>query len=318
MTFISNNYQLLYNLFKFVKENGGYSNGNFQFNLVILNNGFIKFINQNPKLKKVSDAKSTFCQFLSHFYLYEEKKYTDPEEICIFDDSFINEIPIIYCPLDSKEIDTKLRESFKYDMVILRGFYETFNINERLFSITEIQKEFQNNKANLEIHEQTMIGFSKKEKLANHNSKEPKSYTMSLDFMPKMKNEFEKKINPIIFGNLKENALKYANYSSIKNSFTTITNENSLFGGKEQEYRFITFNLNHGPQENIWYGINSCEATKLRKLVKNQHNVDIFSKEADWFCETDFFSKNRINVTYGKMQKGDIILIGHGCLYWYN
>ena len=279
-------------------------------NLVILNNKLQNF----TKIQRISDTKSTYLNYLSHFYLYEEKQFEDTEVICNYDESYINEIPIITCPLDPKEKESKLRECFKYDMVILRGFYDTFNIDEKLFSISEIHKEFQAKYGSLVCHHQSVIGFNKKENL---EQKEARSYSLSLDFMPNLKNELERKISPIIFSNKNENALKYAGYASKNHSFITLTNHNSFFGGNEQECRFVTFNLNHGPEENVWYGVNSNDAPKFRKIVKNQHNLDIFSKEIDWFSEIEFFCKNRINLFYGKTQKGDIILIGLGCLYWY-
>ena len=319
-TFIEANYKLLFNLFTFVKENGGYLNGNILLKLVVLNDKFTDFIQTQHQLKKVSEIKKLYCDYLSHFYLYDCKK-TKIEDILLIDESFINEIPIITCPSDLNKIDSCLKESYKHNIVILRGFTEMFKINEKLFRIEEIQGHFGTQKNHILFKDKNLIGLGNKDQNNIKNyGKESKSMTIDIQHLPKIKNELESKINPLIFNLSKDDVLKYLKnpVPNITNQNLTYNTENCYYGGKDEECRLSHFNLNHGPGDNIWYGIGYSDCEKFRKFIKNHHSVDVYSKDSNWFLEIDFFLKNKINVFYGKQIKGDIVLVSQGCLNWYH
>ena len=282
--------------------------------LVLLNNKLADF---NHALK-LTEIKTLYCSYLTHFSLYESKK-VKTEVINLIDESYINEIPIITCPSDINKIDNVLKECFEYNIVILRGFTEMFNINEKLFSIEEIQGHMLSKSGHLQVQEQYYIGLLNKDQNNSKNDdKGAKSTTIDIQHFPQIKQELESKINPLIFNMSKYDALRY-----LKNPIPNITSpilsfnyENPLFGGKDEECRLPFFNLNHGSGDNIWFGIGYSDAEKFRKLIKNHHNVEIYSKDSNWYFDIDFFMKNKINVFYGKQIKGDIILVSQGCLNW--
>lgn len=274
------------------------------------------FVNENPAFKTVKDAKLFYNKHLSHFVLYENNKDIDLEELAMFDEKNINEIPVIMCPRDINQINNALTSCFDHKMVILRGFYEAFNIDETLFSVSEIQTEFHSKIGLLNSIDQSSIGFKKKDKKFQEGSKESKAYSLDNKYLPKIKAELSSKISEKISSLSKNDTLRYLKKPIINTPCTTLTNEDSIFGGKEEQSRFIYFHMNHGPGENIWYGVDSNEAIKMRKIVMNQHNIDIYSDDSDWFVETDFFMKNGINMFYGKQIKGDILFLGNGVFHW--
>jgi hypothetical protein len=201
--------------------------------------------------------------------------------------------------------------------VILRGLSEKFNLNENAFKIEEVKNLFQSKSKYLSNHPPPFQGFIKRDSAKQQQAiKGETSYSLSLDHHLEMKNELRMKIHPSIMNYSNDDVLKYA-HPSFSKMILYFNPDNSYFPGKEEEHRFITFNLNHGPGEDIWYGVNSKEAAKFRKLVKSIHSLDLFSKDVEWFTEVDFFMQNKINVMYGKQCKGDIIMINKGCHYWY-
>ncbi len=238
------------------------------------------------------------------------------EELATYDEKNINEIPVLHCPKDINEINNVLSTCLKQKIVILRGFYEAFKIDDSLFSVSEIQTEFHSNFSHLNVIDQSSIGFKKKDKNIKEGSKEQKAYSLNHKYLKRINDELNSKLSEKISSLSKEDALQYLKSTIVPGPCTTLTNDESIFGGREQQSRLIYFHLNHGPGENIWYSIDGNEANKMRKLVMNQFNVDIFSEDSDWFVETDFFIKNGINMFYGKQVKGDILVVGHGMYHW--
>jgi hypothetical protein len=257
-----------------------------------------------------------YLKYLSHFLLHEHNKHVELDELATYDEKNINEIPVLQCPNDINEINNVLSTCLKQKIVILRGFYEAFNIDDSLFSVSEIQTEFHSNISHLDETDQSSLGFRKKDKNVKEGSKEQKAYSLSHKYLHKLKEELNTKLSGKISSLSKEDALQYLKLPVIPGPCTTLTNNQSIFGGREQQSRFIYFHMNHGPGEIIWYSIDGNEASKMIKLVLNQYYVDIFSEDSDWFVDTDFFIKNGISMFYGKQMKGDILVVGHGMYHW--
>jgi hypothetical protein len=87
-------------------------------------------------------------------------------------------------------------------------------------------------------------------------------------------------------------------------------------GGHEENLRFRSINMNHGPGDSDWYGVGMKDSLKFRELVKKQHNMDIYKKEGIWFPNLDWFMTNKIEVLYGVQEKYDVCTVGVGCLHW--
>lgn len=45
-------------------------------------------------------------------------------------------------------------------------------------------------------------------------------------------------------------------------------------------------------------------------------NIDILEKEGLWFKEPKYFLMNDIPVKYTLQKKGDVVILGAGCLHW--
>jgi hypothetical protein len=281
----------------------------------MLDNKFENFIHENPGITTKSDAKSLYLKFLSHFCRSEEKPEASPEEIIYFDESMISEIPVIICPNDKSEIDKVLREASSQDIVLLRGFYEALDEDETVFSLSEIENEFQYKLENLNLIEKKVTCFS-----FIHDSEdkqiEAKAYSLRNELLPKQNLELNCKLSKIISFNSKENALQYVNNPDSLKNYTSLFNDNFVFGAQQQEAGLLSFNINHGPGENIFYAVSGTNAKNLRRLVKQFNNYDIYTKDKEWYVEADTCAMNRINVHVGKQKKGDILLVGHNVLYW--
>jgi histone demethylase len=87
-------------------------------------------------------------------------------------------------------------------------------------------------------------------------------------------------------------------------------------GGHEENLRFRSINMNHGPGDSDWYGVGMKDSLKFRELVKKQHNMDIYKKEGIWFPTLDWFMTNKIEVFYGVQEMHDVCIVGVGCLHW--
>lgn len=87
-------------------------------------------------------------------------------------------------------------------------------------------------------------------------------------------------------------------------------------GGHEENLRFRSINMNHGPGDSDWYGVGMKDSLRFRELVKKQHNMDIYRKEGIWFPSLEWFMTNKIEVFYGVQEKNDVCTVGVGCLHW--
>src|SRR5262249_46483119 len=65
-----------------------------------------------------------------------------------------------------------------------------------------------------------------------------------------------------------------------------------------------------------WYTIDAKLVQNFRTIVKKKWDLDIYKNEGLWFSDLDFVLANEIEVSYFLQEKGDIVLIGPGCLHW--
>jgi hypothetical protein len=87
-------------------------------------------------------------------------------------------------------------------------------------------------------------------------------------------------------------------------------------GGHEENLRFRSINMNHGPGASDWFGVKMKDSLLFRELVKKQYNMDIYKKEGIWFPNLEWFMTNKIEVYYGVQEQYDIATVGVGCLHW--
>lgn len=57
-------------------------------------------------------------------------------------------------------------------------------------------------------------------------------------------------------------------------------------------------NINHGPADSIWISIDYQYVDKLRKMVKEERDVDILFDEGLWFKSPEYFMTKGIPIKY--------------------
>ena len=63
--------------------------------------------------------------------------------------------------------------------------------------------------------------------------------------------------------------------------------------------RFRSLNCNCGPDSSEWYAVEHRHVARLRKIVKTEHDVDIYLNEGLWFPTREFLEKFQIPYKYG-------------------
>ena len=162
----------------------------------------------------------------------------------------------------------------------------------------------------------------KREKLIKHNHilKDMIYYCVNVDLddYPEIKECLDKILPSCIKFRGKNDLLSYLR--SIVKGMTSpqiyIKVSGTWTGGHEENLRFRSINMNHGPGDSDWYGVKMEYSLKFRELVKKQHNMDIYRKEGIWFPTLDWFMTNKIEVFYGVQEKNDVCTVGVGCLHW--
>lgn len=87
-------------------------------------------------------------------------------------------------------------------------------------------------------------------------------------------------------------------------------------GGHEENLRLAAVNLNHGPSNCEWWGLDYSQAPRFREMVKRDFGVDIYLKETLWWPEEKYCLNNGFNLYKGVQKQGDLVLVGCGTIHW--
>ncbi|CAD8168236.1 unnamed protein product [Paramecium octaurelia] len=87
-------------------------------------------------------------------------------------------------------------------------------------------------------------------------------------------------------------------------------------GGHQENLSVNAININHGPADCVWITVDNEHVQRLRQKVIELFETDIFKNEGLWFKEPEFFLKNGIPFRYTLQKKGDVVILGAGCLHW--
>lgn len=159
----------IFELYDYVKVNKGFKESNNLYIKIVIANGlFGKFIKEKKIFKNSEEARKVYDQYLFHFILYEEEVNTNPKrpieeilaEIFKYDPSYIIEIPIIYSPEDKSFNSKRILESFKYDLVILRGFLPKFGLDNRYLNKEYLLKHHPRKKLDVIEQDPSFYGFT--------------------------------------------------------------------------------------------------------------------------------------------------------------
>lgn len=157
----------------------------------------------------------------------------------------------------------------------------------------------------------TGIFFSKTRKFCSH-----------LDLLPETKWRRQhrelQKLPPWLYCQTSEDLLRYCRrqipgmtspqmYIKVPGVWTAAHEENN---------QFRSVNVNHGPGPCEWAGIAAIHTPRLRQLVLESHNIDIYKEEGRWVPPLDYLIKHKIPVITGLQNESDLILVGIGCIHW--
>ena len=135
---------------------------------MIANGYFGKFVKEKKIFKDSEEARKVNDLYLFHFILYEDEVLLNPKrpideiltEIFKYDPTYINEIPIEYSQEDISFNSKKILESFKYDLVILRGFLPKFGLDNRYLNKEYLHKHHPKKKIDIIEQDPSFYGFT--------------------------------------------------------------------------------------------------------------------------------------------------------------
>ena len=131
-------------------------------------NLFENFVREKRIFRNPKEAREIVNNYLFHFLEYEEERKrcpkSNPEDIInsiiYYNPTFVNEVPIIYAPDDPSELNKKIENSFKYDLVILRGFLPKFGLDNKYLNKEYLLKYHGKKKIDVVEQDPKFEGFS--------------------------------------------------------------------------------------------------------------------------------------------------------------
>ena len=87
-------------------------------------------------------------------------------------------------------------------------------------------------------------------------------------------------------------------------------------GGHEENLRFSSVNCCHGPGSSRWFAVDPQHASKVRTLVKEKCQVDIYVDEGNWWPDPAWLRSYGIPVREGLQKAGDVVVLKGGTLHW--
>ena len=308
-------------------------------------------VKDNPKIFVDSkEARTLFDKYLFHLIEIEDfnaandksRRHGSIDEILTLCPEVVNEVKII-TPINEQEDSKNINENSDDELVIMRGFLEKLGFDQSKFTIEYCVKNYPNLK--IDVMEQTnnFYGFSNNRHVRSQTTiKEYYEYinkrdfqkqevwlknkpniikygvNIELDGIPEMKEELDKKFLPNIMYGSEYDILSYVRQNILGMTIPQlyIKTRGAWTGGHEENLRFKSININHGPGESLWFGVHRKYCDAFTNIVKSQYKMDIFSKEGHWFPDIYFFMKHKIPVFYTVQKGGDSMIVGPGCLHW--
>ena len=87
-------------------------------------------------------------------------------------------------------------------------------------------------------------------------------------------------------------------------------------GGHEENLRFPSANINHGPSSCEWWGLDSRQSLQMRECILRDENFEIYSKETLWWPDEFYCLLNGLRIYHTIQLPGDLVLIGSGTIHW--
>jgi hypothetical protein len=87
-------------------------------------------------------------------------------------------------------------------------------------------------------------------------------------------------------------------------------------GGHEENLRFPSANINHGPSACEWWGLDPTQSLQLRECVKADKGYEIYNSETLWWPDEIYCISKGFNVYHALQQPGDLAIVGCGTIHW--
>lgn len=308
--------KLIHDLFLFVSNNGGWAR---QIGL----NSWSGY-SHHPDARQFFESNFlvSFERSLNHHWPYSA------EVTKSIDYSLLNPIPI-YTQLKKGELDELLLE----DLAIYRNVYE-LGIEKSLMSLESIKRKYGNMQIRVISQESDPAGFSIKkpckEKMTlgeyielMNNTKPSKGlikFAVNIDFgqWKEEIDELRKKLPSKVLWGSKDDPLRYSRqhilgmtlpqlYLKINGCWT---------GGHEENLRFMSANINHGPSPCEWWGLDPMQSESFRECVKAEKKFDIYNSETLWWPDEIFCLIKGFKLYHSVQQPGDFVIVGPGTIHW--
>lgn len=250
----------------------------------------------------------------------------------------LESVQIDYSLLKTIRITTSIRlqdwdEIQSEDLVLFRDVYK-LGVAKDLISLKSLKANHGNEEISVIVQEANTSGFSVKK--ATKQTMVLKNYLKLMEKHVQDRNtvkfavnidigNWEKEIDELrkvlpanVLWNSNEDALKYLRqnilgmtlpqlYLKVKGCWT---------GGHEENLRFSSANINHGPNDCEWWGLDSTQALQLRKCVKRDHNFEIYNSETLWWPDEIYCIFNGLTIYHVIQKPGDLIIVGPGTIHW--
>ena len=87
-------------------------------------------------------------------------------------------------------------------------------------------------------------------------------------------------------------------------------------GGHEENLRFCSANINHGPSACEWWGLDSSQSLQLRERIKVDKNFEIYNSETLWWPDEIYCIIQGFTLYHVIQKPGDLVIVGPGTIHW--
>jgi hypothetical protein len=87
-------------------------------------------------------------------------------------------------------------------------------------------------------------------------------------------------------------------------------------GGHEENLRFTSVNINHGPGNCEWWAINPRQSERFYKAIKADFKIDIHKAETAWWADESYLLAKGFDCYHGVQKPGDVMLVNSGTPHW--
>lgn len=284
--------------------------------------------------KYLFSFEKTFDPFNSYYVRDEEERV----RIQDIDPDLLETFPIAQSPKNGLLDAEFWRQIEVQDVTLLRGFDILYNLDHSLFEVERLQKDYPDFEVDI-LTQSRRIQFVKnkstKEKqplkeyaakvLAEINGEGSNleslvDFAVNIDFenwRPQI-DELRKKLPKRLLWGSDDDALEDVRqhikgmtlpqiYMKTKGCWT---------GGHQENMRFCSININHGPGNCEWWALDTRYTVAFRAKIKEQFYYDIFLHETQWWPDEDWCLANGFKLYYAVQKPGDIIFVGVGTLHW--